>query len=120
MMINPFTDFTWPTDSEADYVCDKASCYEDASGAKGYFEACCYGHYEDSQLLNFVDGDKDSGYGPTNKEIMEYDNPSKNDYAMKYVYDDFTWSHCESSDVPANIKASKSTGTNRKKNKNNS
>jgi hypothetical protein len=107
MMVNPFTDFTWPTDPEADYVCDKSACYESDYGSKGYYDECCYGHYETDQLLNFVDGDKTTGFGPTNQEIIEYNKPMKRNYAMPYVYDDFTWSHCESSDVAANLKAQK-------------
>jgi len=91
-----FDDFKWPTDSKSDYVCDKAECYED--GDKGYHDECCYGHYEDDQLLDFINADKGAGYGPTNKAILEDSDPTSSDYSMTYIYDDFTWSHCEGED----------------------
>ena len=87
-----FTDTLWPSDSVNDYVCDKSQCYEDDE--LDYYAACCYGHYEDDQLLDFITPDKNSGTGPTNKETMDGLNPNNPDYSMPYIYDSFTWDHC--------------------------
>ena len=85
----------WPTDSKNDYVCDKAQCYESDYGSKDYYGMCCYGHYENDQLLDFVTGDKNSGYGLTNKQVLDYTDPTSEDYNMPYVFDHFKWEHCE-------------------------
>jgi hypothetical protein len=85
----------WPTDSVDDYVCDKAQCYESTYGAKGYYALCCYGHYENDQMLDFVNGNKNSGYGLTNRQVLDYTDPTSSAYQMTYVYDHFKWEHCE-------------------------
>ena len=36
-----------------------------------------------------------SGYGSTNHEIVNTINPTKTRYAMPYIYDDLSWSHCQ-------------------------
>jgi len=97
LMSGGFDDWSWPTDATEDYVCDKSSCYESEYGAKGYYDDCCYGHYEDSQLLNWIDADKGSGYGPTNGDVLTQTDPTSKDYAMTYIYDDLKWSHCSAS-----------------------
>ena len=94
-MIGSFSNEDWPTDSINSYVCDKASCYEADYGNKDVYDNCCYGHYEYDQLLDFVNGDKNSGYGPTNHEILKATNPKNNEYSMTYIYDNFDWDHCE-------------------------
>ncbi len=83
----------WPTESSA--ICDKYSCYETHGGEKGEYSQCCYGHNIDDQMLNFVEGDVTSGYGATNLAIMSSANPTLVTYKMPYVYDDFSWSHCD-------------------------
>jgi len=90
-----FGDYKWPDDPRAQYVCDKAECYESDFDAKDYFDECCYGHYESDQLLDFVNGNRDNGIGPTNKETFDDTNPTSTSYAMHYVYADFKWDHCE-------------------------
>jgi len=83
-------------------VCDKSECYEgegydqDSMNALSYdyFDECCYGHYENDQLLDFVNGDKSSGFGMTNREVITSTDPSNKDYAMTYIYDKFEWDHC--------------------------
>ena len=52
-------------------------------------------HYENDQLLDFVNADKNAGYGPTNGEILEDTDPTSMDYAVRYIYDGFTWDHCD-------------------------
>lgn len=71
-MSGGFNDNSWPTDSVNEYVCDKANCYEEIDGEQvvDYYDACCYGHYETDQLLDFVNADKTSGYGLTNKQVL--------------------------------------------------
>lgn len=94
-MADVFGEYTWPTDAEADYLCDKNSCYESEYGTTGYHTECCYGHYEQSQMFDFVNGDRNSGYGLTNKEALDNTDPTSSSYAMTYVYDDIEWDHCD-------------------------
>ena len=110
-MIGSFANEDWPTDSVNSYVCDKASCYESEYGNKDVYDGCCYGHYEYDQLLDFVNGDKDNGYGPTNHEILKGTNPTNSDYSMTYIYDDFDWDHCEE-DFDSLIESTFSTSEN--------
>lgn len=95
LMAGGFESAVWPTDA-AD-VCDKYSCYEEAFGDKGSYSQCCKGHYEHDQLLDFVSGNISRGYGDSNANIMSYTDPTNVGYAMTYVYDDFSWSHCDES-----------------------
>lgn len=93
MMAGGFSTSTeWPTSAED--VCDKSTCYEEVYGGSGSYDECCAGHYEDDQLLDFVNHDFYSGYGPTNRETMDGSDPSSSKYTMTYIYDDFSWSHC--------------------------
>jgi len=85
----------WPTDALTDYVCDKSECYESDYGAKDTYAMCCYGHYENDQMLDFVNGEKNSGYGPTNKETLDGTDPTSAAYSMTYIYDHFKWDHCD-------------------------
>jgi len=89
-----FPDTTWPSDSVNEYVCDKAQCYNE-EGVQGYYASCCYGHYENDQLLDFITPDKNSGTGPTNAAIWKGTDPRADDYSMTYLYSDFDWSHCD-------------------------
>jgi hypothetical protein len=98
LMAGGMESYEWPTDAVNDYVCDKSMCYESDEGTKDYFEDCCYGHYENDQLLDFVNADKSQGYGLTNKQVLEDSDPSSDDYAVNYIYNDFTWSHCDGID----------------------
>jgi len=88
-----FLEDVWPTNAKQ--VCDKHSCYESKYGSKDSYTECCYGHYKNDQLLDFVNGDVNAGYGPTNIETMEASDSSSETYSMTYIYDDFTWSHCK-------------------------
>jgi len=99
-MAGGFGTQTWTTDVTT--VCEKHECYESEYGASGYYDECCYGHNENDQLLDFVNGDKKQGYGPTNKDVMKGTDPTRIDYSMTYIYDDFSWSHC-SEDFPTTI-----------------
>lgn len=98
LMAGGFDDYDWPSDASVEYVCDKSQCYEDYEETKDYFDECCYGHFENDQLLDFETGDKASGVGPTNKKLLADIDASSNDYSVSYIYDDFTWSHCSTSD----------------------
>lgn len=94
LMAGGFKDgFNWATDPVNDYVCDKYECFE--GGVQDIYDACCYGHYEDDQLLDFINADKESGYGPTNGEMLADTDPTSKDYAVRYIYDGFTWDHCD-------------------------
>jgi hypothetical protein len=93
-MIGGFED-EWPTDAQKDYVCDKNECYSASTGQKDYYEDCCYGHYEDDQLLDWTTGDRSSYIGATNSEVLGGTNAASPDYSMKYIYQHFKWDHCE-------------------------
>jgi len=93
-MSGGFTDNTWPTDPQADYICDKPSCFDDATGTFGYWESCCYGHYENDKLLDAPNNNRTGHVGWTNAEIHKATDPTRAEYGMGYVYDSFTWDHC--------------------------
>ena len=76
-----------------DYVCDKPECFDSTYG-NGYWDSCCYGHYADDQLLDASTGNKDAGYGMTNREVHLATDPTSENYTMPYIYSDFDWSHC--------------------------
>lgn len=95
MMAGGFDDYTWPTDAES--ACNAYSCIEvdiDPYVADNY-DQCCYGHFEFDQLLDFVNGDVNNGYGETNREMLDAIDPSSKEYSVSYIYDDLTYSHCE-------------------------
>lgn len=94
-MVGSVSGEAWPSDSQKDYVCDKSECYESEYGSKGIYAACCYGHYENDQLLDFVNGNKNAGYGLTNSEVLSFTDPTNDAYAMNYIYFDFMWDHCD-------------------------
>ena len=94
-MVGSVTGEAWPSDAQKDYVCDKSECYESDYGSKGVYAACCYGHYENDQLLDFVNGDKNAGYGLTNSEVLANTDPTRDAYGMTYIYDNFQWDHCD-------------------------
>lgn len=60
-----------------------------------FYEVCCYGHYEHDRLLDAVSGDRTKFFGPTNAETLAATDPRSDSYSMPYVYDDFTWDHCD-------------------------
>jgi hypothetical protein len=94
LMSGGFADSTWPV--VRDDVCDKSECYEREAGEKVESDQCCRGHFEYDQLLDFINGNVTGGYGLTNKDMMMQTNPVKTGaYKMPYIYDDFTWSHCD-------------------------
>lgn len=112
LMSGGFDTDEWAT--EAVDACDKSSCYDSETGDYGTFESCCYGHFEDSQLLDAIVGNKTSYFGDTNSAVMSATDPRSMQYSVPYIYDQFTWSHCEedywalieqmsSPDVPTNI-----------------
>jgi hypothetical protein len=93
-MAGGFNSDDWPNDPDNDYVCNKVTCYDEDTGEFGHWDMCCYGHYQDDQLLDAPNNDKYSYVGPTNREIFEGTNPKNIDYNMPYIYDKFTWEHC--------------------------
>ena len=93
-MSGGFEDSTWPTDPQADYVCDKPSCLDDSTGIVDYYSSCCYGHYEHDKLLDAPNANRTGHVGWTNAEIHTGTDPRLASYAMGYIYDSFTWDHC--------------------------
>jgi hypothetical protein len=94
-MAGGFESLDWAFDPVFDYVCDKGSCYEASMGLFGYFDDCCYGHYQYDQMLDAVMGNKSAGFGDTNDFIMKATDPTSEDYSMPYIYETFDWSHCD-------------------------
>jgi hypothetical protein len=95
LMAGGFADSdTWPTDPVTEYVCNKAVCYEEDEQSFGNWDTCCYGHYENDQMLDAPNNDRYTYVGPTNKDVHDGTNPTNPQYSMKYIYDTFTWSHC--------------------------
>jgi len=95
MMNGGFEADSWVSDQVNDYVCNNANCYDLATNSRSYAESCCYGHYENDRLYNGIIGDKTSFVGQTNAELRTASNPLSKDYSLSYVYDGFTWDHCE-------------------------
>jgi hypothetical protein len=91
-MSGGFDDDTWPSDPINEFVCSLSQCYED--GVKDYHDQCCYGHYEYDQLLDFVSGNTSQGFGPTTHALLASLNPLSTSYSLPYIYDGFTWDHC--------------------------
>jgi hypothetical protein len=88
----------WTTDSVNDFVCNHPDCYSSTDDNITYRESCCYGHYEDDQLLDAINGDASSGSYYTNAEMLSMVDPRTDSYSMPYIYDHFKWSHCKERD----------------------
>lgn len=89
-----FRSVDWP--KTAALSCEKSTCYEEDLNKFGEFPLCCKGHMEHDQMLDFVSRNKTLGFGYTNREIMLQTDAGSASYTMPYVYDSFTWSHCDS------------------------
>jgi hypothetical protein len=85
----------WPDEDEI--VCTLSTCYEDDSGVAASNSKCCYGHHATDKVMDYVNGNSSNYIGPTNEEVLLSLNPSANSssYAMPYIYDHFSWKHCE-------------------------
>jgi len=97
LMTGGFSNNAWgvfPSD-----ICDKSTCYDADEDEKGEYSHCCYGHYENDQLLDFVKGDVNTGMGLGNREQLDQTDPLSDSYAMTYIYDEFGWDHCDESFV---------------------
>lgn len=94
MMAGGFATTDWATDPVDSVVCTHHECYID--NELGEWEQCCYGHYENDQMLDFEKGDTKAHWGPTNAATMKGADPTHSFYKMPYIYDKFTWDHCSS------------------------
>ena len=95
LLTGGFDDESWYTDPVNQKVCEKPSCFNATHGFSSYWSHCCYGHYEDDQMLDFESGDVNRHVGPTNKELLAMSDPRSENYKLPYIYDEFTWDHCE-------------------------
>lgn len=84
----------WPTDPVNDYVCNKGTCYDPDEGDFGTWDSCCYGHYIDDKMYDAPNNDKTTVVGPTNRQVMMWNDPTKSYYGNTYIYDNFKWDHC--------------------------
>ena len=105
MMAGGFNSWQWPNVTGQstpkityEWVCNHAECYDytDTSDdkEKDYFVGCCAGHFGEDQLFDFESGDRGLSYGATNSQILADSDPTSDDYAVPYIYDNFDWSHC--------------------------
>jgi hypothetical protein len=93
MIAGGFESTSWRNgDDDSEFVCIRQSCY--INSTKDYYDECCYGHKEDDQMYNFIDGDRNSYWGPTNGEVVASTDPTSSEYSVNYIYDNFEWSHC--------------------------
>ena len=90
-----FPNEKWYTDPVKEEVCEKPSCYNSTFGRSDYFSHCCYGHYEHDRMLDFESGDRNKFIGLSNAEILNAGDPRSESYSLPYVYDGFSWDHCE-------------------------
>ena len=88
-----FTDTDWGIGGDSGVECS-TKCYVDK--VKDTHDVCCYGHLEGHGYPDFITGDKTKTVWETNREYVDNTNPTSADYSMPYVYDHFTWSHCQS------------------------
>lgn len=95
LMAGGFLTSDWAVDPRTDYVCAKGKCYDAHYGYTDYWADCCQGHYQYDSLLDATTGNYSNSYGQTNDEIMRYTDPSAGTYQMPYIYDAFSWSHCD-------------------------
>lgn len=95
LLAGGFETETWATDGTTDYVCNRPRCYNTTTNVMDYYEDCCYGHYENDRLLDAVSGNRFSKVGVTNKEMLVATDPRTESYSMPYVYDSFSWDHCD-------------------------
>lgn len=93
LMAGGFDNETWATLEED--VCDKAMCYNSDTGELAYDVNCCYGHHEDDRAFDFINGNRSNYVGESNGEILTATDPRSREYTMPYIYDSFTWSHCD-------------------------
>lgn len=104
LMSDGFETENWATDPEEETVCTRSSCYDD-DGEYGQWDACCYGHYEKSKMLDFEKGSKSDYIGITNGEAIKATNPTLSSYSVPYIYDQFTWDHCEEDGTSSDLNA---------------
>eukprot|EP01035_Chromulina_nebulosa_P021755 gene21755-28154_t len=78
-MSGGFFNSSWyKTATDLDYVCSFTECYDQDTGEYGRWRSCCD--------------------GITNGEALELTNPLGGSYGMNYIYDNFDYSHCQSTD----------------------
>ncbi len=46
-------------------------------------------------MYDFVTATRTSSFGATNEETLAAADPTSADYSMPYIYDRFSWDHCE-------------------------
>ena len=75
-------------------ICYRATCYNESGGEDAYTE-CCIGHNEDDKFPNFNSGVlTDEGVWMGNSDYLKASDPTRSDYEMPFIYDDFSWDHC--------------------------
>ena len=102
-MAGGFENEEWPTDTSSEHVCNTAECFDAEKGTVDYHEGCCYGHRGTDQLLD-LDATRSTVFGPTNIDMIAATDPRVATYSMPYVYDGFSWTHCEEDDFKDSLK----------------
>ena len=98
LLTGGFADESWYTDPVNQKICEKPSCFNSTHGFTSYWPHCCYGHYENDQMLDFESGNVNNHVGPTNKEFLAISDPRSAEYKLPYIYDEFSWTHCDEND----------------------
>ena len=93
-MSDGFKSEVWYTNAITQNVCDFSQCYDEDTNKLDYFDDCCYGHFENDRLLDAISGDRSKFFGPTNAETLAATDPRSEAYSMPYIYESFTWDHC--------------------------
>jgi hypothetical protein len=94
-MAGGFDDYSWNSDVKEEFVCAKSACYEPNMGSIDYYDDCCKGHFQYDQMMDAISGNRSLGFGPTNDYIVKATDPTSTTYSMPYIYDTFSWDHCE-------------------------
>ena len=102
-MAGGFETEEWPTDTTNEHVCNTVQCFDSEKGMVDYYEDCCYGHRGTDQLLD-LDATRSTVFGPTNIDMIAATDPRLATYSMPYVYDGFSWTHCEEDDFKDSLK----------------
>ena len=93
-MSGGYANYTWPTDGESDYVCDKAECFQPSTKTFAYNESCCQGHWADDKIMISDTTEVIQYVGMTNTEQLDAINPTIDAYSVPYIYSNFNYTHC--------------------------
>jgi hypothetical protein len=98
LMLGGFATTTWPTDAVNEFVCVTPSCYNSNTKLVDEHDDCCYGHFEEDQVMDFSTGDTKDKTLDTNKQTYDLLNPLSEMPLLTYIYDNIganAFAHCD-------------------------